>query len=34
MYGEDLDKFVSGASPITDAQAALSPVPPPEAFAR
>jgi spermidine synthase len=34
LHGADLDRFVSGASPITDARAELSPVPPPEAFAR
>ncbi len=34
LHGADLDRFVSGASPITDARAQLSPVPPPEAFAR
>jgi spermidine synthase len=34
VHDEDLDRFVSGASPITDARAELSPVPPPEAFAR
>jgi spermidine synthase len=34
VHGEDLDRFVSGARQITDARAELSPVPPPEAFAR
>ncbi len=33
LQGEDLDRFVSGASPITDARAELSPVPPPGVFA-
>ena len=30
---EDLDKFIAGARPITDATAEHSPQPPPEAFA-
>ncbi len=34
LHAEDLERFISGASPITDARAKLSPVPPPEAFAR
>jgi hypothetical protein len=31
--GDDLDRFVAGARPITDGKAQLSPAPPPEAFA-
>jgi spermidine synthase len=34
LHGEDLDSFIAGAGPITDARAELSPVPPPDAFAR
>jgi hypothetical protein len=33
LHGTDLDRFVGGAKPITDATAELSPQPPPEAFA-
>lgn len=33
LYGSDLDRFVAGARPITDASAERSPQPPPEAFA-
>ncbi len=33
LHGSDLDKFVAGARPITDATAEQSPQPPPEAFA-
>jgi spermidine synthase len=33
LHGGDLDRFVGGARPITDATAELSPQPPPEAFA-
>jgi spermidine synthase len=33
MHGSDLDPFVGGAKPITDATAELSPLPPPEVFA-
>jgi Spermine/spermidine synthase domain len=33
LHGADLDKFVAGARPITDATAERSPQPPPEAFA-
>jgi SAM-dependent methyltransferase len=31
--GDDLDRFVAGARPITDGRAELSPAPPPEVFA-
>lgn len=34
VHGEELDRFVSGARPITDDRAELSPVPPPGAFVR
>jgi len=34
LRGEELDAFAAGARPITDADAELSPVPPPGAFAR
>jgi SAM-dependent methyltransferase len=34
VHGAELDKFASGARPITDARAQLSPVPPPGVFAR
>lgn len=34
VHGSDLDRFCSGAALITDARATLSPVPPPEVFAR
>jgi len=34
VHGAELDKFVSGARPITDARPQLSPVPPPGVFAR
>jgi hypothetical protein len=33
LHGTDLDRFVGGAKPITDATAEQSPQPPPEAFA-
>jgi len=33
LHGSDLDRFVGGARPITDATAEPSPQPPPEAFA-
>ena len=33
LHGSDLDKFIAGARPITDATAEHSPQPPPEAFA-
>jgi spermidine synthase len=33
LHGSDLDRFVAGARPITDAVAESSPQPPPEAFA-
>ena len=33
VYGADLDRFVAGARPITDASAEPSPAPPPELFA-
>jgi spermidine synthase len=33
LHGTDLDSFVGGAKPITDASAEQSPQPPPEAFA-
>jgi predicted O-methyltransferase YrrM len=33
LHGADLDRFVGGAKPITDATAEPSPQPPPEAFA-
>ncbi len=33
LHGSDLDRFVAGARPITDATAQRSPQPPPEAFA-
>ena len=33
VAGADLDRFISGARPIADGQAQLSPAPPPEAFA-
>ena len=33
LHGGDLDQFVGGAKPITDATAELSPLPPPETFA-
>ncbi len=33
LDGEELDRFVAGSRPITDARAAPSPVPPPEVFA-
>jgi spermidine synthase len=33
VCGTDLDRFVAGARPITDARAQLSPAPPPEVFA-
>jgi Methyltransferase domain len=33
VYGADLDRFVAGARPITDASAVPSPAPPPELFA-
>jgi spermidine synthase len=33
LHGGDLDKFIAGARPITDADAEHSPQPPPEAFA-
>jgi spermidine synthase len=33
VCGADLDRFVAGAKPITDARAELSPAPPPEVFA-
>jgi spermidine synthase len=33
LHGSDLDRFVAGARPITDATADRSPQPPPEAFA-
>jgi spermidine synthase len=33
LHGTDLDRFVGGAQPITDATAERSPEPPPEAFA-
>jgi spermidine synthase len=33
LHGSDLDRFVGGARPITDATAELSPQPPPDAFA-
>jgi len=32
VHGEDLDRFIAGARPITDALAEPSPLPPPEAF--
>lgn len=34
LHGAELDRFVSGARPITDARAELSPVPPAGVFAR
>jgi hypothetical protein len=34
LDGDDLDRFVAGARPITDQEPQLSPVPPPEVFAR
>ena len=33
LHGADLDRFIAGARPITDATAEHSPQPPPEAFA-
>jgi hypothetical protein len=33
VHGGDLDRFVAGAKPITDATAECSPAPPPEVFA-
>jgi spermidine synthase len=33
MHGDDLDRFIAGARPITDATAQHSPQPPPKAFA-
>jgi hypothetical protein len=33
LDGDDLDRFVAGARPITDGRAELSPAPPPEVFA-
>jgi SAM-dependent methyltransferase len=33
VHGDELDTFAAGAPPITDAQAELSPVPPPGVFA-
>jgi hypothetical protein len=33
LDGDDLDRFVGGARPITDGRAELSPAPPPEVFA-
>jgi hypothetical protein len=33
LDGDDLDRFVAGARPITDGKAQLSPAPPPEVFA-
>src|SRR5215469_6244972 len=33
MYGDELDTFAAGAPPMTDADAELSPVPPPGVFA-
>jgi len=33
VYGTDLDRFVAGAKPITDASAEPSPAPPPDLFA-
>ena len=33
LHGSDLDRFIAGARPITDATAEHSPQPPPEAFA-
>jgi predicted O-methyltransferase YrrM len=33
VYGTDLDRFVAGAKPITDASAEPSPTPPPDLFA-
>jgi hypothetical protein len=33
LHGIDLDRFVGGTKPITDATAEQSPPPPPEAFA-
>src|SRR5215469_368243 len=33
LHGDELDAFAAGAQPITDAQAELSPVPPPGVFA-
>jgi spermidine synthase len=33
LHGDDLDKFIAGARPITDANAEHSPQPPPQAFA-
>jgi hypothetical protein len=33
VHGEELDAFAAGARPITDADAELSPVPPPDVFA-
>jgi len=34
LDGDELDRFVAGARPITDDRAELSPVPPPEVFAQ
>ncbi|MGH3305810.1 MAG: spermine synthase, partial [Streptosporangiaceae bacterium] len=34
LHGAELDRFAAGAHPITDARAALSPIPPPGVFAR
>ncbi|MBO0823145.1 MAG: fused MFS/spermidine synthase [Actinobacteria bacterium] len=34
VHGAELETFTSGAAPITDARARLSPVPPPDAFVR
>jgi spermidine synthase len=33
VHGDELDKFAAGARPVTDADAELSPAPPPGAFA-
>jgi spermidine synthase len=33
VHGDELDRLAAGASPITDARAELSPVPPPGVFA-
>jgi hypothetical protein len=33
MYGDEMERFVAGARPIIDAQAELSPAPPPGVFA-
>ncbi len=34
LHGAELDRFASGARPVTDARAVLSPLPPPGVFAR